>query len=70
MDITSHRLGFIIANVSQFMETFDPRATKEKTQQDGLKEYLRHRELPKHISRRIRRYGVPRLHSFMCRVPT
>ena len=29
-------LGFIIANVSQFMETFDPRATKEKAKQDGL----------------------------------
>jgi len=48
--------GFIIANISAFLETFDPRASAYKSRMDRLKQYMRDRNLPISLQRRVRKY--------------
>lgn len=48
--------GFIIANISAFLETFDPKASAYRTRMDRLKQYMRDRELPRRLQRRVRKY--------------
>ncbi|GBG25384.1 Potassium voltage-gated channel subfamily H member 6 [Hondaea fermentalgiana] len=48
--------GFIIANISAFLETFDPRASAYRSRMDRLKQYMRDRDLPRKLQRRVRKY--------------
>ncbi len=48
--------GFIIANISAFMETFDPRASAYRSRMDSLSQYMRERDLPKKLQKRVRKF--------------
>lgn len=48
--------GFIIASVNSFLETYDPRASAYRAKMDCLKEYMRERNIPRGLGRRIRKY--------------
>lgn len=54
--IGASAFGFIIGNISSILERMDARAAAFKRRMDTLKEYLRHRDFPVELARRIVRY--------------